>query len=384
MATLTTDRRSGKIAGYNIQWHEGKKRRTIHLGSKRYSRKTAGRLKEIVETLVYYRRNETTIPDKTTEHWLKNAPVELRAKLVKAGLLIVDEAKTCQQLWDEFQKDKTGIKPKTIKAYNECRTHFFKTFSPTETIEKITPERLLKWKAAMLATHAEASVAGYIKNLSAVLRWAVKTQKWLSENPLEEIKRGSFVNDDNNRTISMEEYAKLLNACPNQEWRTIIALARIGGLRCPSELQQLRWSDIDWEKNWFTVWSPKTEHHEGKDKRVVPLFHELQTELKQHFSLDETKGNEFVIQGLQGTAWCLHEPFQKIARNAGLGTIDRPFDSLRTTRSHEVWERWGAAKENAWIGHSEAIRKKHYKGQFSDEAFAEAAGVVLNNEKHTC
>ena len=39
------------------------------------------------------------------------------------------------------------------------------------------------------------------------------------------------------------------------------------------------------------------------------------------------------------------------------------------------WERWGAEKENAWIGHSEAIRKKHYKGQFSDEAFAEAAGV---------
>ena len=63
--------------------------------------------------------------------------------------------------------------------------------------------------------------------------------------------------------------------------------------------------------------------------------------------------------------------------NLSLGTIDRPFDSLRTTRSHEVWERWGVAKENAWIGHSEAIRKKHYKGQFSDEAFAEAAGVVM-------
>jgi|GEM_PF-1854517 len=291
--------------------------------------------------------------------------------------ILANEAKTCQYLWDEFQKYKTDIKSKTVKAYNECRLHFFKSFSETEAIEAITPERLLKWKAAMLITHAEASVAGYIKNLSAVLRWAVKTQKWLSENPLEGIKRGSFVNDDNNRTISMAEYAKLLDACPNQEWRTIIALARIGGLRCPSELQQLRWSDIDWEKNWFTVWSPKTEHHEGKDKRVVPLFHELQTELKQHFSLDSTKGNEFVIQGLQGTAWNLHEPFQKIARNAGLGTIDRPFDSLRTTRSHEVWERWGAAKENAWIGHSEAIRKKHYKGQFSDEAFAEAAGVVM-------
>ena len=55
---------------------------------------------------------------------------------------------------------------------------------------------------------------------------------------------GSFENRDKDRTISREEYAKLLDACPNQEWRTIIALARIGGLRCPSELKQLRWPDV--------------------------------------------------------------------------------------------------------------------------------------------
>ena len=45
------------------------------------------------------------------------------------------------------------------------------------------------------------------------------------------------------------------------------------------------------------------------------------------------------------------------------------------SRSHEVFEEFGSEKENAWIGHSETIRKKHYKGQFSDGAFAEAAGV---------
>ena len=348
---------------------------TIHLGGQRYNKKTAVQLKGIVENLLYYRRNSIAVPDKATEHWLKVAPECIRSKLAKVGLITVIESKTCQQLWDTFLEHKTGIKPKTVKAYNECRTHFFKAFLKTEAIETITPERLLKWKATMLTTHAVASVAGYIKNLGAVLRWAVNTQKWLPENPLEGIERGSFVNDDNNQTLSMADYSKLLEACPNQEWRTIIALARIGGLRCPSELQQLRWSDIYWAKNWFLVRSPKTEHHDGKDRRVVPLFYELQTELKQHFSLDSTKGNEFVIQGLQGTAWNLHEAFQKIARHAGLGTIERPFDTLRTTRSHEVFERWGAEKENAWIGHSEAIRKKHYKGQFSDEAFAEAAGV---------
>ena len=104
-------------------------------------------------------------------------------------------------------------------------------------------------------------------------------------------------------------------------------------------------------------------------------------ELKRHFS---DNGNEFVIHGLQGTAWNLHEPFQKIARKAGVGTIERPFDTLRTTRSHEVLERWGSAKENLWLGHSEAVRRKHYKGELSDESFAEAADVSFSNEENTC
>jgi len=200
MATLSIDKRSGKTAGYNIQWHEGKKRRTIHLGGKRYAKKTAVRLKEIIEELLYYQRNGITVPGKATEHWLQNAPACIRAKLAKAGLLTVQEAKTCQQLWDEFLKQKTDIKSKTVKAYNECRVHFFKAFAPEESVETITSERLQEWKHSLLKTHAVASVAGYIKNLKAVLKWAVK-KEWLPKNPLEGITRGSFVNRD--KALSM-------------------------------------------------------------------------------------------------------------------------------------------------------------------------------------
>ena len=148
-------------------------------------------------------------------------------------------------------------------------------------------------------------------------------------------------------------------------------------LRCPSELEHLRWSDIDWTKNRFTVRSPKTEGHEGKDKRVVPLFPELRKELEQHFLFAKPFGDSPVIQCYQGTSWNLSDSFQKIAKRAGLGTIERPFDNMRMSRSIEVFEHFGSAKENLWIGHSEATRRKHYKGCLSDEAFEEAAGVDL-------
>ena len=106
---------------------------------------------------------------------------------------------------------------------------------------------------------------------------------------------------------------------------------------------------------------------------MVPLFSELRTELEQHFSLDETKGNEFVIQGLQGTCWVLHNTFREIADCAGLGRIVRPFDNMRMTRSNEVLRRWGEAKESLWIGHSKQVMKDHYF-TLTDDDFSEAAG----------
>jgi integrase len=148
-------------------------------------------------------------------------------------------------------KEKIGeVKDSTINSYEHRRGIFFKTFSEKEAIATITENRLREWKTALLIEHAAASVAGYLQTARMVFRWAV-TKKWLDENPVDPIPIGSFVNRKNDRTISMAEYAKMLDVCPNQEWRTIIALARIGGLRCPSELKRLQWTDINWAENRF-------------------------------------------------------------------------------------------------------------------------------------
>ena len=381
MATLTVDRRSGVIVGYNIQWCENRRRYTIYLSSRTYRRKTVERFKEMVETLVYYRKNGTHVPDKTVANWLSAAPAELQAKLANAGLICVTKSKTCQELWDTFMKHKTNVvKPQTLSLYRLNQNVFFETFSPSEPIEKITADKLLDWKAALLKEYAPASVAGFVKVAKMVFGWAVD-QDWLTKNPLKKIPNGSFVNRENDRIVTMEEYTKLLDACPHQEWRTIIALARMGGLRCPSELQQLRWSDVNWSENRFLVHSPKTERHEGHRERLVPLFPELRAELEKHYSLDETEGNEFVIECFQNTSWNLHSPFQTIAKRAGLGTIIRPFDNMRMSRSNEVERKFGAKKESLWIGHSEKVMLKHYH-VLEDSDYLEAAGKLDNPISH--
>ena len=383
MATLTVDRRSGEIVGYNIQWCENRRRYTIYLSSRTYRRKTAERFKEMVETLVYYRKNGTHVPDKAVANWLTAAPAELQAKLAKVGLINVTKSKTCQELWDTCLKHKKAdIKEKSMCVYRQCQNQFFKQFSPTELIEKITADRLLEWKTSLLsAGHAATSVAKYVQATKMVFDWAVD-QDWLTKSPGKRIPNVKIVNRDKDRMISMEEYAKLLDACPNQEWRTIIALARIGGLRCPSELQQLRWKDVNWTENRFLVHSPKTERHARHRERVVPLFSELRKVLEQHFSsLDAADDNDFVIRGLQGTTWQLAHGFERIASKACLGTILKPFINMRKSRSNEVVRDFGEVKESLWIGHSTRVMRDHYFC-LSDSDFEEAVGKLGNPISH--
>jgi len=141
MATLTKDNRTG---GFLIQWYENKRRLAISMGGRKYSRKTAERLKEMVETLIWYKNNGTVVPDKAVANWLQTLPDELRSKLAKAGLIAVHEAKTCKKLWDTFFKHKKDVKYSTIQCYQNSEKRFFETFSPAEPIESLTPERLLE------------------------------------------------------------------------------------------------------------------------------------------------------------------------------------------------------------------------------------------------
>jgi integrase len=177
-----------------------------------------------------------------------------------------------------------------------------------------------------------------------------------------------------------EEYAKLLAACPNQEWRVIIAAARIGGLRCPSELKYLRWSDVNWEQNRFLVQALKTKRFSRHRERVVPLFSEWRVELDRLFSQDTPEENEFVIQSFQGKCWFLRNTFYMIARKVGLGEILRPFDNMRMSRSNEILAQFGETKKSMWIGHSRKVMQDHYLLLSDDDFSAAAAGVGLSNK----
>ena len=377
--TSYRERKRGGSLSHEIRFYIDRQSRTIVLG-KKYTEKTARTVDAVVETLLRYKANGMAVPDKRTTVWIEKAPPEIRKKLVKAGLIEVPPSHTLKELWDIFLKTKSKMKAATISSYEQVKDRFFTFFKENESLEKLTKERLLSWRESLSTELAPASVATCIKQTKTCLTWA-KNQGWIEKSPLDKIGRGSFRNKSNDRIIPMAEYYKLLDACPCQDWRAIIALARIGGLRAPSEVIALRWEDVNWEKNCFYVRSSKTEHHEGKESRIVPIFPELKKELEALFFSPKSEGKEFVINRYRSPKQNLGTTFGKIVTRAGLSEIPRPFDNMRMTRSNEVYRRWGAYFEKEWIGHSNQVCQDSYLMIQDGDYEAASAWSVSTNAK---
>ena len=158
---------------------------------------------------------------------------------------------------------------------------------------------------------------------------------------------------------------------PCAEWRLIFALCRYAGLRCPSEVLRLRWTDVGWDRSRMRIHSPKTEHHEGGESRMVPIFPELLPYLREVFENAEP-GNEYVITRYGLHNLNLRTQFQRIIAKAGLKAWPKLFQNLRSTRETELAETWPEHVVCAWIGNSKVVARKHYL-QVADEHFERAA-----------
>src|SRR6516162_7755029 len=171
------------------------------------------------------------------------------------------------------------------------------------------------------------------------------------KNPFAKLKAGKQVDNTRQVYITRETTQSAIEAAPDAEWRLIIALARYGGLRCPSEFLPLKWADVDWERDRFRVTSPKTEHFEGKGERWVPIFPELRPYLEEAFDLAAV-GAECVIGRYRLKNANLRTRFERIIRKAGLEPWERLFHNLRASRQTELTDIFSAHIVAKWLGNS--------------------------------
>lgn len=188
------------------------------------------------------------------------------------------------------------------------------------------------WAIHLKANYAPATVGRTIKGARQLFKAACRAEM-LTRNPFDGLKAGAPPDKGRQHFVSREVTQRVLDACPDHEWRLVVALSRYGGLRCPSEHYELGWADVDWERGRFRVASPKTERHEGKEERWVPIFPELRPLLEEAFE-QAPAGTAYVLGRYRdaSTNQLLRKHFLGILRRAGVSPWPKLFHNLRASR----------------------------------------------------
>lgn len=366
MATIKTVKRKNGATAYQINWYENGKRRYLSLGSA-YSKREVENARVAVERIQHCEESGEPL-DRRTQRWLEDASPSMRDRLEAAGLIKVERDITLEELWDAYWEDEYyQMKPTTQSNKRQSRRRFFEYFDKNSLTGDLTKRDALKFVEFLDRMVGEATRAGTLRDVRRVYNWA-KEVELLDRCPFDGIPRGSFRNKTREYFISREDYEKMLDACPSNQWRVLLALYRIGGLRKEEALHSV-WSDVDFARGRLLVHSPKTERYVGMESRVIPLFPELREELERLWdSLDEG-GSAYIIAENRTT---ITKHIEKIVFFAGLNRWERLIQNLRSSRAIEVFEDFGALAEAEWIGHSAKTARDHYL-HVLDETFERAA-----------
>ena len=353
-----------------IQFADGNgTRKSIRLGKVPLSTAKAVRVK--VEHLVAASITGHALDDETAR-WVAGLDSTLADRLAAVGLIPKRAAATLASFIDGYIASRGDVKPSTATVYGHTRRCLVEHFGESKPLRDITPGDADDWRRWLvtdqkLADNIVRRRCGIAKQL-----FRVALRKFLiRSNPFAELVSATHGNPKRLYFVTREDTAKVLEACPNAEWRLLFALSRYGGLRCPSEHLRLRWSDIDWERGRFTVHSPKTEHHVGGDSRVVPIFPELLPYLRESFEL-ATDGAEYAITCYRNTSTNLRTQLTRIIKRAGLTPWPKLWQNLRSTRQTELEECYPSHVVCSWIGNSESVAAEHYL-QVTDDHFERAA-----------
>ncbi|MHB1156446.1 MAG: site-specific integrase [Phycisphaerales bacterium] len=150
----------------------------------------------------------------------------------------------------------------------------------------------------------------------------------------------------------------------------MIALARWGGLRIPSEALALTWKDIDFAKKRFIVRSLKTEHHADGGVRIVPMFSVLEPLFQLAFD-QAAVGDVHVITRYRSPVTNLRTQFQRYIEQAGLKPWPKLWQNLRAGRATELADQYPSHLCASWLGHTETIADAYYR-MVTDEHFTKA------------
>lgn len=359
-------------SSWKLVWHDAdKRRRSIRLGA--MPKKTAEQFKVRFEELLGVLRGRGSIPA-PIQSWIDSLPEVLQERLARADMIKVRERWTLGKLCDAYLESRSNVADATKVRDKQVVNRLLGYFGRDRLLESITVQDAEQWRKRLAADGNQRDekrnelADNTVRRRTGVARQVFSTAiRWghLSSNPFDGLATTVRANMERRAFIPWDDVLLVIEQAPSIQWKTLIAFVRLTGCRVPSELQGLRWADIDLAGRSIIIRSPKTAHHGGDHvMRSVPMFPELVPFISR---LADAVGPGVdvplscsVFPMACDPAVNLRTQLTRMIVKAKLIPWPKLFVNLRSSRETELLAAYPAADVCRWMGHSPAVAARFY------------------------
>jgi integrase len=356
MASVAKDARDGRD-GWRVRFYVGPNRRELYFKGRK---RDADELARNCEALASSKAAGMS-PDPQLVAWVRRLDLSMVDALVRWGLcepmspkLSKDEGKYLGPFIADYIASRSDLKSNTRKNLIQTKRVLLEYFGDRRPLRSIRPSDALAWQRWLQSDQglSVATISGHTRKVKTMIKAAV-VERLIESSPFDGLKGGKESNVDRQRFISRDVIDRILSKCPGPQWRLIVVLCRYAGLRCPSEVLRLRWTDLDWDRGSMRIDSTKT------GLRVVPMFPEVRKALQDAWEA-APDGAVRCIDGYDEKTPNLRTQFNRILSRAHVEPWPRIFHNLRASCRTELQESLPDHVINSWLGQSSRVAETHY------------------------
>lgn len=292
-----------------------------------------------------------------------------------------DEAQLGNYL-SRFISSKTGETERKLNDAAGRLERFFGRTKDMREINKTDAQSFRKWLIEKEQLAENSTVRRTLGYASQIMARAVEDGV-LARNPFAGKDLPKAVCPDTNkwRYISPEETIKLWNAIQTEEDRVRFVLLRFLGLRAPSEINGLRWKDLNWKSLTLTIRSPKLRHYRDKGQRTCPVSHPDVLRVLKGAYESRVTDDDPIVPPISHSS--LAKRVKQWLGAAGIELWPHLLTNFRRTAITDACGYLPSHVVASYFGHTELISNAHYR-MITDshaQAFGEAPSLLEGENK---
>jgi site-specific recombinase XerD len=349
---------------WQVNFSEFGKQRTLYLGSG-FTSGSADRIAKIVTDILSCRKRGEVLPLEVVRR-IELLPDRVRSSFERLGLIGGVSRWTLTTLLESFYEMKSDLSAGTRYGYNLCGTSLIEFFDKDRRIDSIEKSDCERFKNHYLVKYSACTLARVLRRCRSIFKFAVDTGR-LVKNPFEKVSGNAEVNLSRQVYVARDMIFRVMACCRDDYDRLILALARFGGLRIPSEIRHLRYCD-------FTDTVIRIHEDTKTGAREVPLFGEIR-EIFEHLtqaglSKENPADSSWRIFANVGD---FRTRISTAIRASGVERWVKLFVNLRSSCITDMVERRYSEKMlDSMFGNSTVVRQRHYVQFRKDKEYAKA------------